>query len=724
MSHPTRTRPQGPYYIVATDSPPAHKPLILKHGDTFVVASRFGDVDSNARHEDGLYHQGTRFLSELCLTLVHERPLLLSSAVRQDNLMLTADMTNPDIHRVDALVLPRGSLHIRRSMFILNSTSFVRVRIHNYSASPVETVLGVHFCADYADIFEVRGQRREQRGEFLSARRDSRGVTLGYRGLDNVVRRTILECDQNPHTVSDSDLIFEIHMEPREEQEIVLRIHCRTDEEAIERLDFQEAAQHAKNDLTSLPLLHCSLKSSSSRWDQWITRCCSDLAMMLTATPEGFYPYAGIPWFCTPFGRDGIITALECLWIAPGVARGVLSYLAATQAQEFSSAQDAEPGKILHEARLGEMPALGEVPFQRYYGSVDSTPLFLMLAGAYFERTGDTDFLHGIWPNIERALDWVDRYGDADRDGFVEYNRRTSKGLVHQGWKDSNDSVFHADGSLAEGPIALCEVQGYVYAAKSRVASVAEALGREELAVKLRREAEALRTSFNVTFWCDEIGTYALALDGEKRPCRVRTSNAGHCLYAGIADPDKAARVTALLAGESFFTGWGIRTVDQREVRYNPMSYHNGSVWPHDNALIGAGLARYGHRDLAARILSGMMAVANFDEDLRLPELFCGFPRGSGKGPTGYPTACSPQTWASAAVFLLLEAAVGLSVDGVNRRVVFNDPKFPEELNALRIRDLSVAGASVDLNLFRHDETVAVTVHRKTGDVEAIVRQQ
>ena len=317
MPHATRPRPEGQYYIVATDSPSAYKPLILKHGDAFVVANRFGDLDSNTRHEDGLYQRGTRFLSELRLTLVHERPLLLSSAVRQDNVMLTADMTNPDIHLNDALVLPRGSLHIRRSMFLWNSTCFVRVRTHNYSASRVETILAVHYCADYADIFEVRGQKRERRGEFLGARRDSRGVTLGYRGLDHVTRRTILECDQNPQSVSDSDLIFKVCLEPREEQEIVLKIHCQMDEEAIERVDFQEAAKLAKHELGGMPLLGCSLTSSSSRWDQWITRCYSDLAMMLTATPHGIYPYAGIPWFCTPFGRDGIITALECLWIAP-----------------------------------------------------------------------------------------------------------------------------------------------------------------------------------------------------------------------------------------------------------------------------------------------------------------------------------------------------------------------------------------------------------------------
>jgi glycogen debranching enzyme len=720
MPHVTQ-KPQPEYYIIATDSPPAHQPFILKHGDTFAVTDRFGDLDSAARHECGVYHQGTRFLSELRLSLVNGRPLLLSSSVSQDNVMLTVDMTNPDIYFEGKLAMRRGGLHIRRSMFLLDSTCFMRVRVHNYSAEPIQTRLAIRFCADYADIFEVRGQQRGRRGEVLKTQRQAKSVALGYRGLDEVVRRTVLECDQSPRSVSDSDLTFDLRLEPREEQEITLRISFQLNHDAVEQSAFHDAARRAKGDRSHIS---CSLATSSSRWNQWIHRCCSDIAMMLTRTPAGLYPYAGIPWFCTPFGRDGIITALECMWISPNISRGVLSYLASTQATESLPEQDAEPGKILHEARAGEMPALGEVPFRRYYGSVDATPLFLILAGAYYERTGDSDFLRGIWPNIERALQWIDRYGDADGDGFVEYNRRTAQGLVHQGWKDSDDSVFHADGSLADGPIALCEVQGYVYAGKTQIARVAEALENRELAARLLDQAQRLRDKFNQTFWCEELGTFALALDGEKRRCRVRTSNAGHCLYTGIADDDKAARIADLLASEHFFTGWGLRTVDDREVRYNPMSYHNGSVWPHDNALIAAGLSRYGHRDLATRILGGMMAVANFDEDLRLPELFCGFRRGSGTGPTLYPTACSPQTWAAAAVFPLIEASIGLSIDGVAGRVTFNDPLFPEELWELRIHDLSVAGSIVNLNLFRHDQAVAVTTHHTSGNVEAIIKHR
>src|SRR5262249_3990086 len=285
----------------------------------------------------------------------------------------------------------------------------------------------------------------------------------------------------------------------------------------------------------------------------------------------------------TPFGRDGIITALQTLWVNPRIARGVLEYLAATQADEVNEGQDAEPGKILHETRSSEMARLGEVPFGRYYGSVDATPLYVVLAGAYFERTGDREFLARIWPHVTRALGWIDVYGDRDGDGFVEYARRSSKGLVQQGWKDSQDSVFHADGTLAEPPIALCEVQAYVYDARRRAATMAAALGEGSLAAVLRESAERLRQTFEDRFWCEGESMYALALDGQKRPCRVRTSNAGHALFGGIASPERARRVAEYLAGPEMFSGWGIRTVSPVEERYNPMSYHNGSIWPHDN---------------------------------------------------------------------------------------------------------------------------------------------
>ena len=713
--------PQEQYYILATESAPAERSLILKHDDTFGVLDHFGDFDSEALHAEGLYYGGTRFLSQLRVLLVTGRPMLLSSTVRLDNVILVSDLTNPDIYFEGQLVLPRGTLHLARSKFIWNRTYYERIQIHNYSIAPVDTSITLQFAADYTDIFEVRGQQRAKRGEYLQPEHRRDGVVLGYRGLDGVVRKTILQCTPEPGLVSDSELQFYLHLESRGEQEIMLSVACELDGHRPPLMTVQDARAAADSDRTPLQL-ECSITSSNDQFDQWEARCRADLVMMLTPTPHGIYPYAGIPWFCTPFGRDGIITALECLWLAPEIARGVLSYLAATQATEIDPERDAEPGKILHEARTGEMAALAEVPFGRYYGSVDSTPLFVLLAAAYYERTGDRDFLQSIWPNIERALDWMYHFGDRDQDGFVEYDRRSSTGLVQQGWKDSHDSVFHADGSLAEGPIALCEVQGYVYAAKSRIARVAQALGFTDLSVSLRQQAGLLRERFNSAFWCDDIGIYALALDGGKQPCRVLTSNAGQCLFTGIADPGKAARIADLLVSDAFFSGWGIRTVGQREARYNPMSYHNGSVWPHDNALIAAGLARYGRRDLAAKVLSGMLAVANFVENQRLPELFCGFPRRPGKAPTSYPVACAPQTWAAAAVFLLVEACLGLSVDSVERQIILTKPALPPELNHLRIRDLKVAGAIVDLDLFRHAEAIAVTAHRRQGDIEVSVQ--
>jgi glycogen debranching enzyme len=711
----------GSHHVLAASSPADERTRVLKHGDTFAVFDHSGDIRPDGLGDAGLYHEGTRFLSRLRLDLGQGRPFLLSSTVRDENDQLSVSLTNPDQLRDGQLVQSLGALHLSLKRFLWRGVCYQQLRVKNYAKEPIETTLTWHFQADFADIFEVRGMQRKAHGQHLPPFVCEDRVVLSYRGLDDVVRRTLLQFEPVPSQLTAASARLEISIPPQQETAFYFTIACQKALSVPVVLNFDDARIKAQADMDRYRAWSCHVGSSNGQINAWINRAASDLHMMTTELPTGPYPYAGVPWFNTPFGRDGIITALECLWLRPELARGVLSYLASTQATEVIPEQDAEPGKIQHETRSGEMATLKEMPFGRYYGSVDATPLFVILAGAYYERTLDRPFVESLWLNIDAALQWIDRYGDRDGDGFVEYDRQSADGLVHQGWKDSDDAVFHADGSPARGSIALCEVQGYVYAAQRAGATLASLVGQEKRTMQLTRQAAKLQDRFDQAFWCDELSSYALALDGEKRPCRVRTSNAGHCLWTGIATPERARRLARTLLSRESFSGWGIRTVATCECRFNPMSYHNGSVWPHDNALVALGLARYGLTGEALQIWNGLFEAGMCFDLHRMPELFCGFSQDSSEDPVLYPVACAPQAWSAASIFLLLQACLGLEINAPEARICFNQPRLPRSLGELRIHNLMVAGASVDLLLVNHEQDVGVNVLRREGDVQIVV---
>ena len=709
------------YYIVTRASPAEDRTRVLKYGSMFAVFDRYGDIEPLGLGEQGIFFRGTRHLSKLEVSLWNARPLLLSSTVKTDNFLLTADLANVDVYYDGSVAIPRDTLHLLRSKFLWHQGCYEEFSFVNYGLHPMVVPFRITLDADFADIFEVRGMRRDRRGRRLESQTSPDQLVLSYEGLDGVVRHTRIGCNPQPAQISVSELNFEVSLQPKQETTFHVTIVCEH-ESRVHPISYSTALAAANSELKSGVYTACRIRSSNERFNRWLKRSASDIEMMTLGNPEVCYPYAGVPWFSAVFGRDGIITALEMLWINPSIARGVLEFLAATQAKESIPDIEAEPGKVLHESRHGEMATLGEVPFGRYYGSIDATPLFLILGGAYYERTGDTDLIQRLWPNFQAALEWIDRYGDIDGDGFAEYSRHSSTGLVQQGWKDSSDSVFHADGSLAQAPIALCEVQGYLYAAKLAAAKLCSVLGDPERVSTLQAQADRLRDKFEDAYWCPEISTYALALDGQKKPCRVRTSNAGHCLYTGIAGPDKANLVAQTLLGSDFFTGWGVRTVGSGESRYNPISYHNGSVWPHDNAIIAGGLAKYGFKEFAGQILLGLLDASSYVELQRLPELFCGFGRRRGEGPTRYPVACSPQAWAAGAAFMLLQACLGISVQGATKQVVLEQPYLPQGIPQLSIKGLQVDNSSVDLYLQRRDGGVEVERADKVGNVEVTIR--
>jgi glycogen debranching enzyme len=701
------------------------KVLAIKEGETFLYSDTEGNLDERPGYGLGLYYQDTRFLSRFRMRISGRDPILLSSSAERAY-MSYIDVTNPDLYEEEELVVPQQTLNIRRMRAIAGRV-YERIRIKNYNSFPVALDVDLEFGADFADIFEVRGLVRDISGHYDPPRVEDRAAEFSYLGQDDIRRTTRIEFAHRPASLEvRGDLVeasFRVHLAAHETKLVSMTMETRVGEAALLTKEFDAAVHELRRSYEDWERNCTQIRTDNELFDQLLTRGLRDLRALYTKMDGEGIIAAGIPWFVAPFGRDTLITSHQLLMVTPDPARESLRILASMQGTGIDDWRDEEPGKILHEIRKGELARSGYLPHTPYYGSVDSTPWFLILLAQYFRWTGDVEFVQEMLPSVEAALAWINDYGDLDGDGFVEYRSRSKRGLRNQGWKDSWDSVVHADGRLAEPPIALVEVQGYVYMAKQRTADVFASIGDRERAVRLREEATLLRKRFNDAFWMEDEQYFAGALDGDKRHVRTVMSNPGHALYCDIVDREKADHVAKRLFQPDMFSGWGIRTMSKGATAYNPMSYHNGSVWPHDNALIAAGLKRYGYMSTTNRVATAMFDAAIHSDYMRLPELFCGFTRRTPSRPVQYPVACSPQAWAAGAPFLLLQAMLGVSALAHENLLTVNKPHLPRWLNQVELRNLRVGNSMLSLIFRREGETTGFSLIAKEGDVRVVMEE-
>jgi glycogen debranching enzyme len=694
-----------------------HRQFALKHEDCFVVADAYGDIRGAG---DGLFSNDTRVLSRFRLFVGNRMPSLLGASLSQDNILFTSNLTNLPLASPDGKETPQGVVHIERTRFLWRDRMYERLAFSNYSVRSVTVPVQLDFAADFRDMFEVRGTTRSRRGRDYEAEIGSDSVAFRYDGLDDVARQSVITFSPPPAKLAEGRAEFTVTVPRRGREVLYLEVGSERADPGRDR--FRAAAARARWAMRTKRRNGGTVFSSGRVFNDWLTRARSDIALLTTELDTGPYPYAGIPWFSTAFGRDGVISALQMLWLNPELARGVLAFLARHQATEISPFSDAEPGKIMHETRKGEMAVLRELPFGRYYGGVDTTPLYVYLASSYADRTGDMEFVDKLWPSLCAAAGWMEEVGARNGLGFVTYKRAAESGLFNQGWKDSSDAIFHADGRIPAGPIALVEVQGYVFAAYQGLAALARRRGEEELGERWTAMAQKLRDAVEEHFWMEERGYYALALDGEGNQCTPRASNAGHLLYVGLPSPERAAKVAQQLLSAPLYSGWGIRTLAEDEIPFNPMSYHNGSTWPHDTAICAAGLARYRSRDGVVRLMSGTFESA-VHFNMRLPELFCGFTRVPGEAPVAYPVACLPQAWSAGSVYMMMQALLGLRIDGWRGEIQVENPRLPIGIDNLVVRHLGVGDINVDVIFERIGDRVGCFLdHRSAGRVPLIVR--
>ncbi|MCD9024512.1 amylo-alpha-1,6-glucosidase [Cohnella silvisoli] len=681
---------------------------VIKNNDLFLTTDHYGDI-TGAGSQNGLYMKDTRFLSKMELTLNGKRPLLLSSAA-DENFVARIRLTNEHEEEGGKVKLWRESVELIRERFIYGEVLYETISMTNFSTKPLSFDLSLSFEADFSDMFLVRGfQPAEELGRVTERKMDKTEWHASYLGVDGVRRDTDITWDAEADSITElGDIGFAVKLAPTETRRITFTvipsvdgIRPITNPRDIALAELQGMYERWNEQSPKI-------ESDSPVLSRLYDRGVQDLRVLLTDFGHGLFPVAGLPWFAVPFGRDSLIAALQMLPLNPDVARGTLEMMAAYQGTELNPWKDEQPGKIMHELRSGELSRSGQVPFAPYYGSIDSTPLFIVLAAEHAHWTGDTETISRLMPNIEKALAWIDEFGDRDKDGMVEYYQESSKGIANQGWKDSADSVVHDNGEFAAAPIALVEVQGYIYQAKSRLAPVVERLGHHELAERLRTEAENLRQKFDGAFWMPDEQFYAIALDANKDQVHSVTSNPGHLLMSDIVPKEKAQLVAHRLVGDDMFGGYGIRTMSSGSTGYNPMSYHDGSVWPHDNSIILLGMSRKGLKEEASTVVSGLLKAAEHFEYSRLPELFCGYDDTIGY-PVSYPVACSPQAWAAGTSVSIIQAMLGLHPDALNRTIRL-DPFLPRGINHLTVRDMPVADGRISVLLRRKDGSESIKV--------------
>ena len=691
--------------------------LTLIDGKTFLSTTVAGDIAPSGAPDVGFFHDDTRFLSHLELHINGRSSIVLSSNT-ENTFVSQIELTTEQMKVRDSFEIAENTIHIRRQQLLDGAVFFDRFSIVNFNRQELNLSLGLSFDADFVDVFQVRGTARAAHGQYYRPVRQNDFLSFFYRGLDGVLRQTRIEMKPHPSHVEEKNAVWEIKLPALKHSEIEVIVTPIVGERETRTIScgFSGCLRERRHRFSKWENSSTQFSTNNSLFDAAIQTAISDFHALQISDQGHSILGAGVPWFATVFGRDSIIAAYQALSVNPQLAIDTLQVLARYQGTEHNDWRDEEPGKILHELRQGEMTGCGELPFGPYYGSLDATPLFLILLSETYNWTADTSLVRKLLPAAYAALDWIDRFGDLDNDGFLEYSRRSPKGLLNQAWKDSWDSYMRPDNTISPPPIAPVEVQGYVYDAKYRMASLLRNLGDSSRAEKLRKEGAELARHLDKTYWMPDRNYFAMALDGEKKQLKCIASNPGHLLFSRAVTRDRSRAILKRLMREDMFSGWGWRTLAESEPTFNPLSYHRGSVWPHDNSLIAHGMALNEYRQPALQVLTALFQAALNFRNYRLPELFCGVQRREHDEPVHYPVSCSPQAWASGSWFLMLTSVLGIRPSAPRKELTIINPELPEWLDYLHIRNFRVGNSRVGLDFTRHRNRTFCNVVEVEGE--------